>query len=50
MIGTTDDEIRARMRVIREVDAGGWEFLATTDQRTRCVKTSTESVLPAIAS
>jgi len=33
VIGTTDEEIRARIRVIRGVDAEGWEFLATTDQR-----------------
>ncbi len=32
VIGTTDDEIRARISAIRNVDAGSWEFLATTDQ------------------
>jgi len=33
VIGATDEEIRARIRAIRGVDAGGWDFLATTDQR-----------------
>ncbi|HUY63546.1 MAG TPA: carbonic anhydrase [Acidimicrobiales bacterium] len=32
VIGTTDDEIRARIGVLRGVDATGWEFLTSTDQ------------------
>jgi len=34
VIGTTDDEIRARIGAIRGVDATGWEFLTSTDQMT----------------
>jgi carbonic anhydrase len=34
VIGTSDDEIRARISAIRGVDTTGWEFLATTDQMT----------------
>jgi carbonic anhydrase len=33
LIGTTDEEIRANISVIRGLDAEGWDFLATTDQR-----------------
>jgi carbonic anhydrase len=33
MVGTTDDELRARIGAIRGVDAAGWDFLASTDQR-----------------
>lgn len=33
MVGSTDDEIRARISGSLGVDASGWEFLATTDQR-----------------
>ena len=33
VIGTTDEEISARIKAIRGVDAAGWEFLATLDQR-----------------
>ncbi len=32
MVGSTDDEIRARIGSLRGVDATGWQFLATTDQ------------------
>jgi carbonic anhydrase len=32
MVGQTDDELRARIGAMRGVDAGGWAFLATTDQ------------------
>lgn len=32
VIGTTDDEIRTRIKAMRNVDVGGWKFLATTDQ------------------
>jgi carbonic anhydrase len=32
MVGTTDDELRARIGAIRGVDATGWDFLASTDQ------------------
>lgn len=32
MVGTTDDELRARIRATSGVDAAGWDFLATTDQ------------------
>jgi carbonic anhydrase len=32
MVGSTDDEIRARIGAVRGVDATGWQFLATTDQ------------------
>ena len=32
MVGTTDDELRARIGARRGVDATGWEFLASTDQ------------------
>lgn len=33
MVGSTDDELRARISAQRGVDATGWEFLASTDQR-----------------
>lgn len=33
MVGSTDDDIRARIAAARGVDATGWEFLASTDQR-----------------
>jgi carbonic anhydrase len=32
MVGTTDDELRARIGTMRGVDATGWDFLASTDQ------------------
>jgi carbonic anhydrase len=32
MVGTTDDELRARIGALRGVDAAGWEFLTSTDQ------------------
>src|SRR6476661_7283138 len=32
MVGTTDAEIRARIEATRDVDASGWEFLASGDQ------------------
>jgi carbonic anhydrase len=32
MVGSTDDQLRARIESERGVDASGWEFLATTDQ------------------
>ena len=32
MVGKTDDDIRARISAERGADAGGWEFLATTDR------------------
>jgi carbonic anhydrase len=32
MVGSTEDEIRARIEAARGVDASHWDFLATTDQ------------------
>jgi carbonic anhydrase len=32
MVGSTDEEMRARIGAIRGVDAVGWDFLASTDQ------------------
>jgi carbonic anhydrase len=32
MVGSTDDEMRARIGTIRGVDATGWDFLTSTDQ------------------
>jgi carbonic anhydrase len=32
MVGSTDDEFRARIEAARGVDAAGWEFLASLDQ------------------
>jgi carbonic anhydrase len=32
MIGSTDDELRARISALRGVDASGWDFLAAKDQ------------------
>jgi hypothetical protein len=32
MVGSTDDELRARIGAMREADASGWHFLASTDQ------------------
>jgi carbonic anhydrase len=32
MVGSTDDEMRAKVAEARGVDTDGWEFLATTDQ------------------
>lgn len=32
MVGTTDDEMRARISAQRGVDASGWKFLASSDQ------------------
>lgn len=34
MVGTTDDALRATIGAARGVDATGWEFLSSTDQRT----------------
>ena len=34
MVGSTDDELRARIGELRGVDATEWEFLTTTDQLT----------------
>ncbi len=34
MVGSTEDEMRARITAARGVDASGWDFLATRDQRT----------------
>lgn len=33
MVGSTDDEMRARISELRGIDATGWDFLASTDQR-----------------
>jgi carbonic anhydrase len=33
LAGATNDEIRARIGEINDVDATGWDFLAVTDQR-----------------
>lgn len=33
MVGSTDDEMRERISALRGVDASGWDFLASTDQR-----------------
>jgi carbonic anhydrase len=32
MVGTSDDELRARITELRGADASGWEFLASSDQ------------------
>jgi carbonic anhydrase len=32
MVGSTDDEMRARIGAVSGVDCTGWEFLASTDQ------------------
>jgi carbonic anhydrase len=32
MVGSTDEEMRARIGALRGVDATGWDFLANTDQ------------------
>jgi carbonic anhydrase len=32
MVGSTEDEMRARIAAVRGVDTAGWEFLTTTDQ------------------
>ncbi len=32
MVGTSDEELRARIKAERGVDASGWEFLTSTDQ------------------
>jgi carbonic anhydrase len=32
MVGQTDDELRARIGELRQADASGWDFLASTDQ------------------
>ena len=32
MVGSNDDEMRARITAVRGVDASGWDFLATRDQ------------------
>jgi carbonic anhydrase len=37
MVGSTSDEIRARVEERSGVDARGWDFLATTDQRATMV-------------
>ncbi len=51
MIGTTDDELRARIGAIRGVDATDWNFLATTDQlaalRSDIERITTCALLPA---
>jgi carbonic anhydrase len=33
MVGSTDDEIRARITTMRGCDTTGWDFLTSTDQR-----------------
>jgi carbonic anhydrase len=33
MVGSTDEELRARIGALRGVNAAGWEFLASTDQQ-----------------
>ena len=33
MVGSTDEQLRERISALRGVDASGWEFLASTDQR-----------------
>ena len=33
MVGSTDEELRARIGAARGVDASGWDFLASSDQR-----------------
>jgi carbonic anhydrase len=33
MVGSTDEELRARIGAARGVDASGWEFLASNDQQ-----------------
>jgi carbonic anhydrase len=33
MVGSTEDEMRARISAIRGVDATGWDFLTSTDQQ-----------------
>src|SRR6202048_5234822 len=33
MVGTTDDQLRARIGAMRGVDATGWDFLASADQQ-----------------
>jgi len=38
MVGSTSDEIRARIEERSGVDARGWDFLATTDQRATMVR------------
>ena len=32
MVGSTEDEMRARIGALRETDATGWDFLTSTDQ------------------
>ncbi len=32
MVGTTDEDLRERIGALRGVDAGAWDFLASTDQ------------------
>lgn len=32
MVGSTDQEIAAKIGALRGVDASGWDFLASTDQ------------------
>lgn len=32
VVGTTDDELRERIRAVAGVDASGWNFLSTPDQ------------------
>ena len=32
MVGSTDDELRTRLRAARGIDATGWELLTSTDQ------------------
>ena len=38
MVGSTSDEIRTRIEERSGVDARGWDFLATTDQRATMVR------------
>jgi carbonic anhydrase len=51
MVGTTDDELRARIGAQRHADASGWNFLATTDQlgtlRTDLARIASCALLPA---
>lgn len=51
MVGSTDDELRARIGELRGVDATDWEFLATMDQlatlRTDLARIASCPLLPA---
>jgi carbonic anhydrase len=37
MVDSTEDEIRTRIEAARGIDTTGWDFLATTDQRSTMV-------------